>query len=432
MKKYSPLGVKRDSKTPKQVFMKQVITTDFFSTLDFELFKKSILALLGFGDYKNSQEKSLKSLENYLGIERTNMSFFLNARSAMYHTLKSQEVGPGDEVIITGWNCVSVVNLILQTGAVPVFADIYSESFSLSLESVEKKITLNTKAIILQETFGMPIQDFDKIIQYCKQKDIYIVADGAHSFGNSILQDIDAHVYSFGRDKVISSVSGGLLVFSKNVPEYFRNMKLQNISNKQVRKHLYYNIFGYLALKTYGVFGVGKVIMLLARKFQLFPEILSKSEKKCDFNDFNFVYPKKLFLILKIELSNYKKVELHRKEITNIYINGLEKSRMFALPEGLHGGNYFRIPLILQDKDLRVELLHFMKQHNMYLGSQWSGGTICPIGSEIQGLEKSTPIASTFAQKTVFLPNHRNVSEKDAVKILELLQKFEEKHVKNI
>ena len=74
-------------------------------------------------------------------------------------------------------------------------------------------MTPKTRAIILQHTFGMPAE-LEKARAFAKRNNIFLIEDCAHSFGviidgKMLGNEGDASFFSFGRDKVLSSVFGG-------------------------------------------------------------------------------------------------------------------------------------------------------------------------------------------------------------------------------
>lgn len=414
----------------------KILTTDFFSTIDSELMRLSTKLLFSKKDFLEEEKLCREELVKILNISKENMLFLLNARSALYHVLKSYSIGKWDEVCVAWWNCVSVANLVLQTWATPVYLDISRDNFSLSFESFKKRISSHTKVLILQETFGIP-WDYQEIFDMCRKKGIKVIMDWAHSFGNSPYKEgIDAHIYSFGRDKILSTINWGLITFTEGVPEYFRTLQLFELPGKEVKKHFYYNIFGFIAYKTYGFLKIGKCIMALARKIKLFPEILSSREKDCDFNDFSFAYPQKLYPLLLCELKKYESIMKQRIKLGKMYTEGLKDSKLLWFPSWVEKGNFFRVPLIFLSDDkelnLRKNLVAFMREYNIYIWITWSGTCIAPLGSNTEkaGISKyPSPVAQDLSEKMVFLPNHRNITEKDVQKVIDLLLEFETHYV---
>ena len=55
---------------------------------------------------------------------------------------------PGDEIIVTTWTMCATATAILHWNAIPVFADIDKETYTIDPKSIEKNISKNTRAII--------------------------------------------------------------------------------------------------------------------------------------------------------------------------------------------------------------------------------------------------------------------------------------------
>ena len=143
---------------------------------------------------------------------------FNSGRSALYAILKSLNIGYGDEVIVQAFSCVAVANSVIWSGAKPVYVD-SDQNLNISTNLLEQHITPNTKAIIVQHTFGIPA-DIILIKKIAHKYNLILIEDCAHSLG-ATFQDRkigtfgDFTFFSFGRDKVISSVFGGLTIITE-------------------------------------------------------------------------------------------------------------------------------------------------------------------------------------------------------------------------
>ena len=71
-----------------------------------------------------------------------------NGTAALFVALKAIGVGPGDEVIVPSFTFIATATAVLHANAIPVFADIDPETFTISPESVEKLITPRTLSLI--------------------------------------------------------------------------------------------------------------------------------------------------------------------------------------------------------------------------------------------------------------------------------------------
>src|SRR3990172_2511742 len=141
-----------------------------------------------------------------------------SGRSALYLILKALGISEGDEVLLQGFTCVAVPNSVIWPGAKPVYVDV-DKNFNIDIGKIKEKITEKTKAIIVQHSFGIPV-DIQKVRRVVRNKRIVIIEDcalslGAENKGKKVGTLGDISFFSFGRDKVISSVFGGMIL-SKN------------------------------------------------------------------------------------------------------------------------------------------------------------------------------------------------------------------------
>ncbi len=121
------------------------------------------------------------------------------------------------EVITTPFTFASTVNAIVRRGCKPIFADIDADSFNISTDSVLKKITPETKAILAVHVFGEPC-NLHELQQIAKNHNLILVYDAAHAFevsvdGVNISQFGDASIFSFHATKLFHTFEGGLACF---------------------------------------------------------------------------------------------------------------------------------------------------------------------------------------------------------------------------
>jgi dTDP-4-amino-4,6-dideoxygalactose transaminase len=138
-------------------------------------------------------------------------------------------VGKGDEVILPAYTYAATANVILHTGAKPIFVDV-AEDFNISVENINKAISRRTKVIMPVDIGGWPC-DYDEINELVKQKNIQkkfkatneiqkklnrilVLSDAAHSLGATYknrktgsLSDIT--VFSFHAVKNLTTAEGG-------------------------------------------------------------------------------------------------------------------------------------------------------------------------------------------------------------------------------
>ncbi|MDP5009133.1 MAG: DegT/DnrJ/EryC1/StrS aminotransferase family protein [Glaciimonas sp.] len=143
---------------------------------------------------------------------------FNSGTCTMEIALRIAGIGAGDEVITTPISWVATANVIIETGATPVFADIDPITRNIDLDKVEAAITPRTKAIIPVFLSGLPV-DMDRLYAIAKKYNLRIVEDAAQAIGSTWKgQHIGAFgdfaSFSFQANKNITSSEGGCLVLN--------------------------------------------------------------------------------------------------------------------------------------------------------------------------------------------------------------------------
>ncbi|MBU4306028.1 MAG: DegT/DnrJ/EryC1/StrS family aminotransferase [Candidatus Omnitrophica bacterium] len=101
---------------------------------------------------------------------------------ALFLSLLSLGVGPGDEVICPVYTYIATALSISYTGAKPVFVDIDARTFTLNVEDMKRKITHKTKAVIPVHLYGHPAA-MREIIILAKRHGLAVVEDAAQAHG---------------------------------------------------------------------------------------------------------------------------------------------------------------------------------------------------------------------------------------------------------
>jgi perosamine synthetase len=99
----------------------------------------------------------------------------------MLACLLAAGVGPGDEVIVPTCTMAATAFVVVQCGAVPVFADSDPRTFTIDPADVKRKIGEFTRAIIPVSVFGLPV-DFDAIMRLARRYELTVIEDDAQCF----------------------------------------------------------------------------------------------------------------------------------------------------------------------------------------------------------------------------------------------------------
>lgn len=147
-------------------------------------FDEAVLRVLGetafiSGRYADAFEKEFAA---YLGAGKC--VAVANGTDAIEIALMAVGVGKGDEVIVPANTFIATAEAVSNIGAVPVFADIDAEHYTLDPASVEARITSNTKAIIPVHLYGLPAE-MDAIVDIAKERGLKIVEDCAQAHGST-------------------------------------------------------------------------------------------------------------------------------------------------------------------------------------------------------------------------------------------------------
>lgn len=160
---------------------------------------------------------------------------FNSGTATMEIALRVAGIGTGDEVITTPLSWVSTANVILETGARPVFVDIDPATRNIDLNRIEAAVTSATRAIIPVDLAGLPV-DRDRLYAIAQRRGLRVVEDAAQSYGASwhgraIGSFGDFVSFSFHANKNVTSIEGGALVLPPDVdPGLVERYRLQGVA----------------------------------------------------------------------------------------------------------------------------------------------------------------------------------------------------------
>lgn len=349
-----------------------------------------------------------------------------SGRSAQYLILKSLGIGPGDEVLIQAFTCVAVPNSILWLSAKPIYVDI-DNSYNMDVKDLKRKITKKSKAIVVQHTFGIPTK-IDQIKKIAQKNGLYLIEDCAHALGASYKKRPvgtfgDASFFSFGRDKIISSVFGGMALVKAQIKEKsereVRRLKCPNIL--WTLQQLLHPIAFSLILPIYNL-GLGKLLLVGLQKARLLSLAVYEQEKSCQQPSvFPGTLPPALAQLAVNQLDKLERFNQHRRRVAKYYFSKLSTTNL-GLPPNVNGACWLRFPVTLDDAS---ELIKYAKRQGISLGD-WYRGVVMPVKDLAKAGYKigSCLNAERLARMVVNLPTYPTLSMKQAQKVVAVVKEW--------
>ncbi|MDO8657184.1 MAG: DegT/DnrJ/EryC1/StrS family aminotransferase [Candidatus Levybacteria bacterium] len=151
--------------------------------------------------------------------------------SALQIALAEYKLPNDAEIITTPFTWESTITAIIYAGATPIFADVDPNTFNISPESIQEKITKKTKGIVVMHYAGLPV-DIQSIKKIAQKYGLFIIEDSAHALGSEFCSQKtgglgDAGCFSFGSTKTITTGEGGMIT-TNNRAKYERYKILKN------------------------------------------------------------------------------------------------------------------------------------------------------------------------------------------------------------
>lgn len=135
-----------------------------------------------------------------------------NGTTALHLAFLGLGIKAGDEVIVPGFAFMAAANVLINIGAVPVFADVDYSTWCITAESIEAKITNKTKAIVPIHTYGNVCS-----METINELGILVIEDGAEALFSKYKGKYcgtfgDVGTFSMHATKTITTGEGGFVI----------------------------------------------------------------------------------------------------------------------------------------------------------------------------------------------------------------------------
>ena len=115
----------------------------------------------------------------FLGVKYAVAS--TSGTAALHIATGAVDLGPGMEVITSPITDMGTIIAILGQNAVPVFADLNPDTYTLHPEDVKRRTTDKTKAIIAVHLFGLTC-DMEPLREIAEDEELYLIEDCAQAY----------------------------------------------------------------------------------------------------------------------------------------------------------------------------------------------------------------------------------------------------------
>ncbi|GGF98675.1 DegT/DnrJ/EryC1/StrS family aminotransferase [Paenibacillus abyssi] len=335
--------------------------------------------------------------QQFAGFAGSRFAVALNSGTAALHlALDVLGIGPGDEVIVPSITFISTVHAVSYVGAKPVFADLEHDSMNLSVADIERKITDNTKAIIVVHMGGHPC-DMDAVHELALAKGIKVVEDAAHACGaeykgRRIGSVGDVTCFSFHAVKNLTSGEGGAVTCKA---EWM---------NRKLREKRWVGISRDTWMRSSG------------EKVYAWQYFVDEVGYKYHMNDLQAA-------IGLVQLNKLNQLNARRRQIAERYQAELKDLEWMELPQEkpYARSSWHLFQIKLQDEGLRDRMITHLQEKNIASGVHYYPCHLHPCYIHLKAV---VPISSEVWRKILTLPIHPNITDHDLDRIISRIREL--------
>jgi dTDP-4-amino-4,6-dideoxygalactose transaminase len=134
---------------------------------------------------------------------------------ALHIAMRAAGVEPGDKVLCNAFTLAPVPGAIHNSGAIPVLVDV-AEDYCIDLNDLEAKAAVSGARYLMLSHMRGHLADMDRIMAICKQYNLFLIEDCAHTMGaswNGVKSGTFGDIACFSTQtyKHINSGEGGFL-----------------------------------------------------------------------------------------------------------------------------------------------------------------------------------------------------------------------------
>ncbi|MFQ5503247.1 MAG: DegT/DnrJ/EryC1/StrS family aminotransferase [Planctomycetota bacterium] len=148
--------------------------------------------------------------------------------AAIHSAVAAIDPEPGDEIVTSPITDMGAITPILYQSAIPVFADVDPVTCNVTVETISRRLSRRTRAVIVTHLFGRSC-DMDPILELCGGRGIPVIEDAAQAYlatdkGRLAGTMGTIGCFSLQQGKHITAGEGGIVVCHDE--DLFRRLRL--------------------------------------------------------------------------------------------------------------------------------------------------------------------------------------------------------------
>jgi perosamine synthetase len=307
------------------------------------------------------------------------------------------------QVILPAYTCDIMAEVVVHTGNIPVFVDIDLADFNMDLDALKAAITSKTRAIVATHMFGYPAS-IDAIRQLANSTSITIIEDAALNLTRSTRLRGDVGLFSFGPDKPLYTVRGGVCVTNDaNLYERllaYRDQNMNQLPFKEWAKRWARLMVTYFS-KSDATYDLALRLGLLDKGWE--------RPATCIPNDYATAYADFQARIGLVLLNKADLLLDKRQAIVAMYERKLEGIPGFMPAPIIEGATYSHYTARVKNRDA-VQFSQKMYQRNIHTGRTLDYAVTC-LDQYRPYVQRRCPQAEQAGQEVVNLPIDVNLSK---------------------
>lgn len=326
------------------------------------------------------EELDVNQLSSTIG---KTMQYASCGKAALYHCLNSLGLKSGDMILIPNYVCDSILKPIKKLGLQYVFYDINTSDLNANVIDIQNRIENNPliRAVLVASMYGNPAE-LSKLEAICKEKSVFLIDDGAQSFGSMINKRYvgsfgDAGFFSFSRAKATPGHLGAFFWTSKT--DYRINRTHHYLYHKMAYLSYYFNSYELYRYYRYRFFILLNYLTLILYKL-----VDWWNDDIC-----NFERP-----ILGGVLKANSKQTFRTEFASQLYAKFQNNPFFSVITKGLLFTNNHKLVLLFNDLSDMVKCSHYLDSCGIYTSG----------GYHLLNREADTPIAKSIEGKVLEIP----------------------------